>query len=49
MEILKNSVILVLMGEDCYPKVFVSYFVINILSGFKGCSEEEIYGDAGLI
>lgn len=34
--------------EECYPKVFVSYFVtnipsvINILSNFKGCTEEEI-------
>ena len=35
-------------NEDCYPKVFVSYFVtnipsiINILSGFRGCTDEEI-------
>ncbi len=35
-------------NEDCYPKIFVSYFVreipsiINILSNFKGCTEEEI-------
>ena len=36
-------------NEDCYPKVFVSYFVreipsiINILSNFKGCTDEEIH------
>ena len=35
-------------NEDCYPKVFVIYFVreipsiINILSNFKGCTDEEI-------
>ena len=35
-------------NEDYYPKVFVSYFVtsipsiINILSGFKGCTDEEM-------
>lgn len=35
-------------NEDCYPKVFVSYFfrnipsIINILSGFRGCTDEEI-------
>lgn len=35
-------------NEDCYPKVFVSYFIIyipsiiNILSNFRGCTDEEI-------
>lgn len=35
-------------NEDCYPKVFVSYFVtyipsiINILSNFRGCTDEDI-------
>ena len=35
-------------NEDFYPKVFVSYFfsnipsIINILSGFIGCTDEEI-------
>lgn len=35
-------------NEDCYPKIFVSYFVtyipsiINILSNFRGCTDEEI-------
>ena len=34
--------------EECYPKVFVSYFtrnipsVINILSNFRGCTDKEI-------
>lgn len=35
-------------NEDCYPKAFVRYFVtnipsiINILSGFRHCPDEEI-------
>lgn len=35
-------------NEDCYPKAFVSYFftnipsIINILSGFKRATDEEI-------
>ena len=35
-------------NEDCYPKEFVSYFVtyipsiINILSGFRRCTDEEL-------
>ena len=35
-------------NEDCYPKAFVRYFVtnipsiINILSGFRHCLDEEI-------
>lgn len=35
-------------NEDCYPKIFINYFVlnipsiINILSNFKGCTDEEL-------
>ena len=35
-------------NEDCYPKIFVSYFItyipsiINILSNFKGCTDKEL-------
>ena len=35
-------------NEDSYPKAFVSYFdiyipsIINILSNFRGCTDEEI-------
>ena len=35
-------------NENCYPKAFVRYFVLNIpsiisiLSGFRGCTDEEI-------
>ena len=35
-------------NEECYPKIFVKYFVlnipsiINILSGFRHCPDEEI-------
>jgi len=35
-------------NEDYYPKIFINYFflnipsVINILSNFRGCTEEEL-------
>ena len=35
-------------NEECYPKILVKYFVlnipsiINILSNFKGCTDEEL-------
>lgn len=35
-------------NEECYPKIFIKYFVlnipsiINILSNFKGCTDEEL-------
>ena len=35
-------------NEECYPKIFIRYFVlnirsvINILSNFKGCTDEEL-------
>ena len=35
-------------NEECYPKIFINYFIlnipsiINILSNFKGCTDEEL-------
>lgn len=35
-------------NEECYPKIFINYFVlnipsiINILSNFRGCTDEEL-------
>ena len=48
MKTIVKEVIKDYKNEDCYPKAFVSYFVtnipsiINILSGFRGCLDEEI-------
>lgn len=48
MKTIVKEVIKDYKNQDCYPKAFVNYFVtnipsiINILSGFRRCLDEEI-------